>query len=84
MVRSNSAEQEQSPSEPSTPPVWEGDAEGDMASAAEEEEAPLEELSPARHIIAEEDFLHEARMLRDVFDARFADPRSISAERFMW
>ena len=67
-----------------------GDDEGseDMAAVSAEgevdDEAPLEELSHARHIIAEEDFLHEARMLRDVFDGRFADPRSISPERFMW
>ncbi len=61
--------------------------EGAEEEESEEEEAPpLVELSEACHVILEDDFLPSdlARDLRGVFDKRFADPRSISPERFMW
>jgi hypothetical protein len=51
----------------------------------ETEDAPLEELSTARHIITVDGF--EPKLvaeLRGVFDERFADPRAIHARRFAW
>ena len=62
----------------------EGSGEGEEEAEEGEDEEPLQELSQARHVITEEGFLPEARLLRDVFDSRFADPRSIRPERFMW
>jgi hypothetical protein len=47
-------------------------------------EPPLQELSKARYVFIKENFLKEAKQLRGVFDARFADPRTISPERFLW
>ncbi|KXZ56701.1 hypothetical protein GPECTOR_1g631 [Gonium pectorale] len=46
----------------------------------------LEELSAAQHIIVRDGFLPDAdaRALRGVFDGRFADPRVIRPERFLW
>ena len=51
-----------------------------------EDDAPPEELSAARHVIVEPDFLPhaDAEALRGVYDARFADPRATHVERFMW
>jgi hypothetical protein len=48
------------------------------------EEALLEELSHAQHVITVDNFLPEAQMLRDVFDKRFDNPRDVAPERFMW
>ncbi|GFR41277.1 hypothetical protein Agub_g1952 [Astrephomene gubernaculifera] len=46
----------------------------------------LEELSAAQHILITDGFLKDgdARALRGVFDARFADPRATHPERFLW
>lgn len=52
----------------------------------EEGEEPLLELSAACHLIIEDSFLGAdlALSLRDTFDQRFSDPRTISPERFVW
>jgi hypothetical protein len=44
----------------------------------------LEELSKARHVIVEPNFLEEAPALRGVFESRFKDPRATSVDRFCW
>ncbi len=46
----------------------------------------LEELTSPTHIITNDNFLPDAdaRDLRGVFDKRFADPRVIHPERFLW
>ncbi len=46
----------------------------------------LEELRPAEHVLLTDGFLAPglARSLRGVFDKRFADPRAIHPERFLW
>ncbi len=41
----------------------------------------LDELSEARHVIVEPDFLPAAQRLRAVFDERFEDPRRTHRER---
>ncbi|MEW5302461.1 MAG: hypothetical protein WDW36_005243 [Sanguina aurantia] len=61
----------------------EAEEQAEEGEEGEEGEA-LEELSTARHIILEDGFLAVARQLRGVFDARFADPRVTTAERFLW
>ena len=38
----------------------------------------------ARSVIVLDRFAPEARALRDVFDARFAEPRSTRGDRFVW
>lgn len=46
----------------------------------------FEELTSAQHIIINDNFLpsEDAAALRGVFDQRFADPRAIHPERFLW
>ncbi|KAG1663604.1 hypothetical protein FOA52_009703 [Chlamydomonas sp. UWO 241] len=58
-----------------------GEGEGEAEVVAEE---PLKEMSTARFIITEDEFLPAARQLRDVFDSRFAEPRSNDPSRFVW
>uniref|UniRef100_A0A7R9V1D2 Prolyl 4-hydroxylase alpha subunit Fe(2+) 2OG dioxygenase domain-containing protein n=1 Tax=Chlamydomonas euryale TaxID=1486919 RepID=A0A7R9V1D2_9CHLO len=55
-----------------------------LAEEGEEQSEALQQLSLARHVITEEEFLPCARQLRDVFDQRFGEPRSNSPARFMW
>lgn len=52
------------------------EAEGNEGEADEDEE-PLPELSQARHVFWEDGFLPEAPQLREVFDDRFRDPRTV-------
>ena len=56
------------------------------AEDEEDEDALMEELSEALHVVIEDDFLQPqlAKELRETFDSRFKDPRQISPERFMW
>jgi hypothetical protein len=55
-----------------------------MRSAAADAAEP-QELSTARHIITVDSFAPEVvASLRATFDERFADPRAITPQRFVW
>ena len=55
-----------------------------IAADDAEEGEELQELSQARHVIIEKDFLQSAVELRGVFDERFKDPRQTHEARFLW
>ncbi|GIL99393.1 hypothetical protein Vretimale_4564 [Volvox reticuliferus] len=68
-------------------PDWDPWTDPEVVDALRQQEIPvLEELTSATHIIVNDGFLPEvdACALRGVFDERFADPRVIHPERFLW
>lgn len=56
----------------------------DAVDEGEDEYEELEELSEARHLMVQQDFLPFAAELRGEFDRRFKQPRSNAPERFIW
>ncbi|GLI68961.1 hypothetical protein VaNZ11_013489 [Volvox africanus] len=68
-------------------PDWDPWNDPKVVEALRQQEIPvLEELTSSTHIIINDGFLPEAdaRALRGVFERRFADPRVIHPERFLW
>lgn len=68
-------------------PDWDPWSDPRVVEELQAQEIPVfEELTSAQHIIINDNFLpsEDAAALRGVFDQRFADPRAIHPERFLW